>query len=126
MASDEKQTDKADKNDFVEIVDNDNRPIAVLPKDMAHRQLLKHRSIQVLVFDTEKNSIFKNEIPTNFSFLAAGMFRHARIRVWVNPPSMQPCAFFMMSCSWILKTRSFCARFQHVRKRDSNMSPCSL
>lgn len=54
MASDEKQTDKADKNDFVEIVDNDNRPIAVLPKDMAHRQLLKHRSIQVLVFDTEK------------------------------------------------------------------------
>lgn len=41
-------------SEFVEIVDDNNRPLAVLPKDLAHRQLLKHRSVQVLIFDAEK------------------------------------------------------------------------
>lgn len=40
--------------DLVEVVDDTNRPLAVLPKDLVHRQLLKHRSVQVLVFNTEK------------------------------------------------------------------------
>ncbi len=43
-----------DRANSVEIVDDDNRPLAVLPKDLAHRQLLKHRSVQVLIFDPEK------------------------------------------------------------------------
>ena len=39
---------------LVEVVDDRNRPLAVLPKDLVHRQLLRHRSVQVLVFNTEK------------------------------------------------------------------------
>lgn len=45
---------RIDATRFVEVVDDANRPLAVLAKDMAHRQLLKHRSVQVLVFDTNK------------------------------------------------------------------------
>lgn len=40
--------------DLVEVVDDANRPLAVLSKDLVHRQLLLHRSVQVLVFNTEK------------------------------------------------------------------------
>ncbi len=54
MGSDNTQADKPNNSEFVEIVDDDNRPIAVLPRELAHRQLLKHRSVQVLVFDPEK------------------------------------------------------------------------
>lgn len=39
----------------IEIVDDQNRPIAVLPKDAAHRQLLRHRSVQILVFNVDKH-----------------------------------------------------------------------
>lgn len=46
--------DKTDQDTLVEIVDDDNRPLAVLPKEVAHRQFLKHRSVQVLVFNSEK------------------------------------------------------------------------
>lgn len=45
---------RIDATRFVEVVDDANRPLAVLAKDIAHRQLLKHRSVQVLVFDTNK------------------------------------------------------------------------
>jgi len=38
----------------VEVVDDNNSPFAVLPKDLVHRQLLKHRSVQVLVFNPQK------------------------------------------------------------------------
>jgi isopentenyldiphosphate isomerase len=38
---------------LVEVVDAENRPLAVLPLIEAHRQLLLHRSVQVLVFDAE-------------------------------------------------------------------------
>lgn len=38
----------------MEVVDEDNRPLAVLPKGLVHRQLLRHRSVQVLVFNPEK------------------------------------------------------------------------
>jgi len=54
MISSKKSSDKTDSVDFVEIVDDDNRPLAVLPKALVHRQLLKHRSVQVLVFNPEK------------------------------------------------------------------------
>lgn len=39
---------------LVEIMDENNRPIAVLSREVAHRQFLRHRSVQVLVFNTEK------------------------------------------------------------------------
>ncbi|NDV19120.1 NUDIX domain-containing protein [Pseudodesulfovibrio sp. JC047] len=35
----------------LEVVDAHNRPLAVLPKTAIHRQLLKHRSVQVIVLD---------------------------------------------------------------------------
>lgn len=54
MGSDNKHHEMHDNNELVEIVDDNNRPLAVLPKELAHRQLLKHRSVQVLVFDIEK------------------------------------------------------------------------
>ena len=54
MISDKKSSEKDESRDFVEIVDDANRPLAVLPKDLVHRQLLKHRSVQVLVFNPEK------------------------------------------------------------------------
>ena len=54
MISGKKSSDKSETTDFVEIVDDNNRPLAVLPKDLVHRQLLKHRSVQVLIFNTEK------------------------------------------------------------------------
>jgi isopentenyldiphosphate isomerase len=43
-----------DSGRFIEVVDDSNRPLAVLSKDLVHRQLLKHRSIQVLIFNMEK------------------------------------------------------------------------
>jgi len=43
-----------DDGRFVEVVDDKNRPLAVLSKNIVHRQLLKHRSVQVLVFNPEK------------------------------------------------------------------------
>lgn len=54
MVSKRKREERYDDADFVEIVDKQNRPLAVLAKDMVHRQLLNHRSVQILVFDTEK------------------------------------------------------------------------
>jgi len=51
----EEETQERQGEDYlVEIVDDSNRPIAVLPKDMAHRQMLKHRSVQILIFNTDK------------------------------------------------------------------------
>lgn len=54
MIFDKKTSDKQDFLHHLEIVDDDNRPLAVLPKDLVHRQMLKHRSVQVLIFNTEK------------------------------------------------------------------------
>lgn len=49
-----KPLDNLNSERFVEVVDDDNRPFAVLSKDLVHRQLLKHRSVQVLIFNPEK------------------------------------------------------------------------
>lgn len=54
MISDNDNQVHAEQSHLVEIVDDHNRPIGVLPKDIVHRQLLKHRSVQVLVFNNEK------------------------------------------------------------------------
>lgn len=43
-----------DADHLVEVIDKDNRPLAVLSKRSVHRQLLMHRSVQVLVFNPEK------------------------------------------------------------------------
>jgi isopentenyldiphosphate isomerase len=39
---------------LVEVIDKNNRPLAVLSKRTVHRQLLLHRSVQVLVFNPER------------------------------------------------------------------------
>jgi len=54
VISDKQIAQKQDSDSLVEIVDDNNRPIAVLPKDLAHRQFLNHRSVQVLIFNNEK------------------------------------------------------------------------
>lgn len=54
MISNKKSSEKQDTANFIEIVDDENRPLAILQKDMVHRQLLKHRSVQVLVFSPDK------------------------------------------------------------------------
>ncbi|EGB13663.1 NUDIX hydrolase [Pseudodesulfovibrio mercurii] len=43
-----------DTDHLVEVIDKDNRPLAVLSKRSVHRQLLMHRSVQVLVFNPDK------------------------------------------------------------------------
>lgn len=43
-----------DTDHLVEVIDGNNRPLAVLSKRSVHRQLLMHRSVQVLVFNPEK------------------------------------------------------------------------
>lgn len=45
---------RLENDQLVEIIDDNNRPLAVLPRDIAHRQLLKHRSVQVLIFNADK------------------------------------------------------------------------
>lgn len=47
----------------LEVVDDRNRPLAVLPKDLVHRQLLRHRSVQVLVFNPEKKIYLQRRHP---------------------------------------------------------------
>ncbi|QGY41208.1 NUDIX domain-containing protein [Pseudodesulfovibrio cashew] len=54
MIFDTKALDKQDAAHLLEVLDDKNRPLAVLSKDIIHRQLLKHRSVQVLVFNNEK------------------------------------------------------------------------
>lgn len=54
MIFEKKSSDTHNGAHLVEIVDDNNRPLAVLPKDLAHRQFLKHRSVQVLIFNNDK------------------------------------------------------------------------
>lgn len=54
MIFNKKPIENEDNDHSVEIIDQKNRPLAVLSKRTAHRQLLMHRSVQVLVFNPEK------------------------------------------------------------------------
>ncbi len=54
MIISKKTSVKPTKDQLVEIMDDDNRPLAVLSKDTVHRQLLRHRSVQILIFNPEK------------------------------------------------------------------------
>lgn len=49
-----KNSGYTDDQRLLEVVDKQNRPLAVLPKDLIHRQLLWHRSVQVTVFSPDK------------------------------------------------------------------------
>lgn len=49
-----KDTFEPEADHLVEVIDRNNRPLAVLSKRSVHRQLLMHRSVQVLVFNPEK------------------------------------------------------------------------
>ena len=54
MIFNKKPIENENNDHSVEIVDKKNRPLAILSKRSAHRQLLMHRSVQVLVFNPEK------------------------------------------------------------------------
>lgn len=79
-------SEKYDVANLIEIVDDNNRPLAVLPKDLAHRQLLKHRSVQVLVFNTEQKVYLKKEIKINVLSRTMGHF-------CTNPPQSRRIDF---------------------------------
>ena len=51
-----KKTPRDEEHDqrAIEVMDDANRPLAVLPKEVVHRQMLKHRSVQILIFDGDK------------------------------------------------------------------------
>lgn len=57
MIFNKKNPKRPEESRLVEVVDDRNRPLAVLPKDLVHRQLLRHRSVQVVVFNPE-NKIY--------------------------------------------------------------------
>ncbi len=45
---------KTKKEELLEIVDNQNKPLGVMPRSEVHRQKLLHRSVLVLVYNKEK------------------------------------------------------------------------
>lgn len=86
MVSKNSQAESHHSNDVVEIVDDNNRPFAVLAKDMAHRQLLKHRSVQVLVFDTGKK-LYLQKRNTRKKFFSGRWDVSARTHPGINESS---------------------------------------
>ena len=54
MIFNKKAIENDDDGHDVEVIDINNRPLAVLPKRVVHRQLLMHRSVQVIVANPEK------------------------------------------------------------------------
>ncbi len=54
MIFDTKKLETVQDNHPVEVIDADNRPLAIMSKRHVHRQLLMHRSVQVMVFNPEK------------------------------------------------------------------------
>jgi isopentenyldiphosphate isomerase len=57
-----------DTDHLVEVIDRNNRPLAVLSKRSVHRQLLMHRSVQVLVFNPEKKIFLQKRNPNKLFF----------------------------------------------------------
>ena len=53
MIFNKKALDPTPDNQPVEVVDDQNRPLAVLSKTAVHRQLLRHRSVQIIVLDPD-------------------------------------------------------------------------
>ncbi|WP_018125212.1 NUDIX hydrolase [Desulfovibrio oxyclinae] len=53
----EKSKNNATQDELQEVMDDTNRPIALLSRDEVHRQLLPHRSVQILVYD-QQNKLF--------------------------------------------------------------------
>ena len=47
----------------IEVIDSDNRPLAILSKRLVHRQLLRHRSVQVMVFNPERKIYLQKRNP---------------------------------------------------------------
>ncbi|BCS87152.1 NUDIX hydrolase [Pseudodesulfovibrio sediminis] len=54
MIFNKKAIEDTDDGHNVEVIDQQNRPLAVLPKRVVHRQLLMHRSVQVIVTSPDK------------------------------------------------------------------------
>jgi isopentenyldiphosphate isomerase len=64
------ETLERDTDHLVEVIDRENRPLAVLSKRTVHRQLLMHRSVQVLVFNPEKKIFLQKRNPNKQFFPA--------------------------------------------------------
>ncbi|EPR42306.1 NUDIX hydrolase [Desulfovibrio sp. X2] len=64
--------------EYIEVVDEGNRPIAVMPIDDVHAQALMHRAVVVLVYDDDgrvylqKRSMSKSRFPGRWDLSATG------------------------------------------------------
>ncbi|MBG0789986.1 MAG: NUDIX domain-containing protein [Desulfovibrionaceae bacterium] len=54
MIFDTKTLESIQDGQAIEVISEDNRPLAIMPKRLVHRQLLMHRSVQVMVFNPER------------------------------------------------------------------------
>lgn len=126
MGTDNYLMEIADNSDLVEIVDDNNRPIAILPKEIAHRQLLKHRSIQVLVFDPDKK-LYLQKRNTNKLFFPGRWDVSARTHPRIGESTVD-AALRVLKEELQLEVDhpNSSGLFQHVLKQDSSMSPCML
>ena len=73
-----KKTQTAPQIEYVDVVDQNDRPLMVMPLTEVHRQGLFHRSVMVLVFDSEgrlylqKRGQNKSHYPGRFDLSATG------------------------------------------------------
>jgi len=58
-----KNVQEVESSPLLEIMDQANRPIAAVSVEEAHRQLLPHRSIQVLVYNAENKLFLQKRSP---------------------------------------------------------------
>lgn len=82
-----KKTAKApDTPELVDIVDQNDRPVMVMPLGEAHRQALPHRAVLVLVYDKQgrlylqKRGPHKNLYPNRYDLSATGHVRAGESR----------------------------------------------
>lgn len=68
---------------LLEVMDRTNRPIAAMPVEEAHRQLLPHRSVQILVYNQE-NKLFLQQRSSKKSIYPGRWDVSARGHVLVN------------------------------------------
>ena len=82
-----------DTDHLVEVIDRNNRPLAVLSKRSVHRQLLMHRSVQVLVFNPEKKIFLQKRNPNKLFFPGRwDISARTHPRAGESALSTRPCA----------------------------------
>ncbi len=84
MTNSKKIIGKDPKNTpLLEVMDKSNRPIAAMPVEEAHRQLLRHRSVQILVYNQE-NKLFLQQRSAKKSIYPGRWDVSARGHILVN------------------------------------------